>query len=355
MGAYETFLRPLLFRFDAESVHHAALAACSLLPPLPRGVFAFEHPRLELEIAGLRFPGPVGLGAGFDKDGTAVRTLGAIGFGSVEVGSVSAAPSAGNAGRPRLFRLPHDEALLVYYGVPSEGADKVARRLSGVRLPVPLGVSIVETNTGQPNSLEGVVRELTRAMRTLAPAADYIALNLQCPNSDSGPLNDPAGVAALLSALGGERPLLLKVAASTDPRRIDAFLQAIDPFPAVRGVILSSLLPKPYTTLRTPPETLRGLPGSVTGAPLKALARDLVRSWYARIDRKRHVLVGVGGVQTAEDAYALIRGGATLVQLVTALVYQGPRLPGRIHRDLARLLERDGVARVTDAVGVDSR
>ena len=354
MGAYETLVRPLLFRFDAESMHRAALSACAALP-IPRSIFSFEHASLAVDVAGLRFTGPVGLGAGFDKNGLAVRTLGAIGFGSVEVGSVSAAPSAGNAGRPRLFRLPEDEALLVNYGVPNDGAAVVAKRLGGVRLPLPLGISIVETNTGRPNSLDGVIGEFQSAMRALAPVADYIALNLQCPNSETGPLTEPAGIAALLQALGAERPLFLKVAASTDPRTIDALLQAIDPFPAVRGLILSTLLPKPYATLRTPAKTLGGLAGSVTGAPLKSRARELVGAWYARIDRKRHVIVGVGGVQSAQDAYALIRRGATLVQLVTALVYQGPGLPGRIHRGLATLLERDGVNRVADAVGVDAR
>ena len=353
LGAYESLLRPLLFRFDAERMHNAALSACAALP-LPRRVFSFEHARLALGVAGLRYPGPIGLGGGFDKNGIAVRTLGALGFGSIEVGSVSAAPSGGNPGRPRLFRLPQDEALLVYYGVPNDGAVAVADRLRSARLAVPLGINIVETNTGRANSLEAVIEEFRAAMKALAPVADYIALNLQCPNSDAGPLTEPAGVAALLSALGSERPLFLKVAAATDARSIDAFLQAIDPFPAVRGVILSTLLPKPYTALRTPAEKLRGLPGSITGAPLKVLARQLVSAWYARMDRKRHVLVGVGGVQTAEDAYALIRRGATLVQLVTALVYQGPALPGRLHRGLAALLERDGIRRVTDAVGIDA-
>lgn len=354
MGAYEAFVRPFLFRFDAEAMHRAAVSACAALP-IPRSLLAFEHPCLALDVAGLRFPGPVGLGSGLDKNGTAVRTLAALGFGSIEVGSVSAAPSAGNRGRPRLFRLPDDEALLVHYGVPNDGAAAVARRLYGARLAVPLGVSIVETNTGKPSSLDGVIDEFTSAMHTLAPVADYLALNLQCPNSETGPLTDVAGIAALLQALGEQRPLFLKVAASADPRAIDAFLEAIDPFPAVRGVILSTLLPKPYTTLRTPAEKLRGLPGSVTGAPLKVLARELVSAWYARIDRKRHILVGVGGVQSVEDAYALIRRGATLVQLVTALVYQGPGLPGRLHRGLATLLERDGLAHISDAVGVDSR
>ncbi len=357
MGAYQSLLRPLLFRFDAETMHHATLSACAALGPAQRAtqsILGFARPRLAVQVGGLRFPGPVGLGGGFDKNGTAVRTLGALGFGSIEVGSVSAGPSGGNPGRPRLFRLPADEALLVNYGVPSDGAVTVARRLQGARLPVPLGVSIVETNTGRPNSLEAVIEQFSNAAKTLAPVADCIALNLQCPNSETGPLADPSGLGALLSALDVQCPLFLKVAASTDPRAIDVFLQTVDPFPFVRGFILSTLLAKPYSGLRTPALMMQGLPGSLTGAPLKMLARELVSAWYARIDRRRHHLVGVGGVQSAEDAYALIRRGATLVQLVTALVYQGPALPSRIHRGLDALLERDGVARVGDAVGADS-
>ena len=357
MGAYRSLLRPLLFRFDAETMHHATLSVCAALGPAERAtqrVLGFAHPRLSVEVGRLRFPGPVGLGGGFDKNGIAVRTLGALGFGSIEVGSVSAAPSRGNAGRPRLFRLADDEALLVNYGVPNDGAVTVARRLQGVRLAVPLGVSLVETNTGRASSLDAVIEQFRNAAKTLSPVADYIALNLQCPNSDTGPFADPPGLAALLSALDVPCPLFLKVAASTDPKAIDAFLQAVEPFASVRGFILSTLLPKPYSGLRTPAQILQGVPGSLTGAPLKVLARELVSAWYARIDRRRHHLVGVGGVQSAEDAYALIRRGATLVQLVTALVYQGPALPGRIHRGLDALLERDGVARVGDAVGADS-
>jgi dihydroorotate dehydrogenase (fumarate)/dihydroorotate dehydrogenase len=144
--------------------------------------------------------------------------------------------------------------------------------------------------------------------------------------------------------------VFLKVAASADPAAIDALLQAVEPFAFVRGFILSTLLPKPYASLRTTFD-IRHLPGSLSGAPLKLRARELVRAWYSRIDRRRHALIAVGGVQTGEDAYALIRCGATLVQLVTSLVYEGPRLPARIHRQLAALLERDGFARVADAVG----
>ncbi len=346
---YKRFVRPVLFQFDAEAVHRAALSACAIAAPVARRFSPEHHPSLALDVAGLRFPAPVGLGAGFDKSGTATRTLAAMGFGSIEIGSVSPAPSAGNPVRPRLFRQPADEAILVYYGVPNDGAGAVAARLRGVRLPVPLGISIIETNTGQKRSLDAVIAEFRAATLALAPLADYVALNLQCPNSDTSPPWEPAGVAALLSAIdSAQRPVFRKIAASSDPATIDALLRAVDPFPFVRGFILSTLLPKPYTSLRTP---VRNLPGSLSGAPLKRRARELVSAWYSRIDRRRHALIAVGGVQTGEDAYALIRRGATLVQLLTSLVYEGPRLPGRIHRELAALLERDGFASVADAVG----
>jgi len=350
MGAYKSLVRPLLFRFDAETMHRAVLSACAIAAPAAQRFSAERYPSLALDLAGLRFPAPVGLGAGFDKSGTATRTLAAMGFGSIEIGSVSPAPSAGNPVRPRLFRLPADEAILVFYGVPNDGAEAVAARLRGMRLPVPLGISVIETNTGRPKSLDTVIEEFRTATQALAPLADYVALNLQCPNSETSPPWEPSGVSALLSAIDPQRPVFLKVAASADPAAIDALLQAVDPFPFVRGFILSTLLPKPYASLRTTFD-IRHLPGSLSGAPLKLRARELVSAWYSRIDRKRHALVAVGGVQTGEDAYALIRSGATLVQLVTSLVYEGPRLPGRIHRQLAALLERDGFARVADAVG----
>ena len=348
---YKTLVRPLLFRFDAEAMHRAVLSACAIAAPVARRFSAARYPGLALELAGIRFPAPVGLGAGFDKSGTATRALAAMGFGSIEVGSVSPLPSAGNPVRPRLFRLPEDEAILVFYGVPNDGAEAVAARLRGARLPVPLGVSIIETNTGQRKTLDDVIEEFRAATQALAPHADYVALNLQCPNSDTSPPWEPAGVSALLSAIDARRPVFLKVAASADPATIDALLRAVAPFPFVRGFILSTLLPKPYASLRTPFETLSNLPGSLSGAPLKMRARELVSAWYSRIDRKRHALIAVGGVQTGDDAYALIRRGATLVQLVTSLVYEGPRLPGRIHRQLAALLQRDGFASVADAVG----
>ena len=340
--------RPLLFALDPETAHLLTLALADA--PLRFGLLRARVPQYPVRALGLDFPNPVGLAAGLDKNAAHIDALAALGFGFIEVGTVTPRPQPGNP-RPRLFRLPEDEAILVFYGVPNDGAEAVAARLRGARLPVPLGVSIIETNTGQRKTLDDVIEEFRAATQALAPHADYVALNLQCPNSDTSPPWEPAGVSALLSAIDARRPVFLKVAASADPATIDALLRAVEPFPFVRGFILSTLLPKPYASLRTPFETLSNLPGSLSGAPLKMRARELVSAWYSRIDRKRHALIAVGGVQTGDDAYALIRRGATLVQLVTSLVYEGPRLPGRIHRQLAALLQRDGFASVADAVG----
>jgi len=363
LTAYRFCIRPLLFRFDAEWIHQATLRAGARLAPAQSALhklFAFHDARLRIAAFGLEFPNPLGLGAGFDKNGTAVEALAATGFGFIEVGSVSAHPSRGNPVRPRLFRLPKDEALLVYYGVPNDGASAVARRLERVQIPVPLGVSLVETNTGRPAQLDDIIAELVAAARAFAEIADFLVLNLQCPNTEAGagPLDDPAKLALLLDGLQSVArlpPVLLKVAAPKTSRDIDAVIGAVAPYASVKGFILSTLARKPYAGLRTPASELEGRPGSLTGAPLKHLAREAVSAWYSRVDRSRHVLIGVGGVSTGEDAYALIRRGASLVQLATALVYHGPGLVGRITRELCALLERDGIARIADAVGTDHR
>lgn len=364
MDAYRELFRPILFGIDAERAHRATLEACRAAGrvPLLRGVlsrhFAFDDRRLRTQVAGIDFPNPIALAAGFDKNGIAIETLASAGFGAIEVGSVSVRSSAGNPVRPRLFRLPLDEALLVYYGVPNDGAQAVAERIARSRPGIPVGVSLVETNTGRAAPLERVIEELTEAARSFTALADYVVLNLSCPNTSSGinPLQDPSNLPRMLECMRGiERlpPLFLKFIAPSQPRTIDAMLSAVDPYEFVKGFILNVVPPRPCEGMRTPGADYEHLPGSITGMPLKPLACELLRIWYPRIDRKRHVLVGVGGVASAEDAYRMMRLGASLVQLLTALAYSGPALVKRIKQGLCRLLERDGLRDVSEAVGAD--
>ncbi len=364
-------LRPLFFRFDPECIHRttlSAVGAAGRIPPvrgLLRGLLTVQDPRLKVEAGGLAFPNPVGLAAGFDKNGVAMEGLAAAGFGFVEVGSVSAHPSAGNPERPRLFRVPEDEAIVVYYGVPNDGAEAVARRFASIGqpgqsgLPVPLGINLVETNSGKPSGADEVVEEMIAAMGPFLGLADYATLNLNCPNTTSGcsPFDDPDTLRSLLAGYAHYEampPTFLKVVPTTDPATIEGTLAAMDSFPYVKGVVFGLPSGKPYENLRTSAQVLDRMPGTLCGRPTRELIDASIQAWYRRMDRDRHVIVGTGGIFTAEDAYKKIRLGATLVQVYTALVYHGPGLVKRINRGLCRLMARDGLDRISDAVGVDN-
>lgn len=385
-------IRPLLFRLDPEWIHRATLTAvgrAGRIPPVRgmlQGLLTVVDPRLRVEAGGLAFPNPVGLAAGFDKNGVAMEGLASAGFGFVEVGSVSAHPSEGNPGRPRLFRVPEDQAIVVNYGVPNDGAEAVARRFASARprqtpglagsaqspsqpvqpppphssrTSVPLGINLVETNTGRPAGTEEVVEELVEAMRPFLGLADYATLNLNCPNTTSGqsPFDDPGTLGTLLSGYAGYDtmpPTFLKVVPTTDPATIEGTLAAMDPFPFVKGIVFGLPTGKPYDGLKTSTQVLDRMPGTLCGRPTQALIDASIQAWYPRMDRGRHVIVGTGGIFTAEDVYRKIRLGATLVQVYTALVYHGPALVKRINRGLCRLLAKDGLDRIIDAVGADN-
>lgn len=360
MDLYRRLVRPLLFRLDPERAHAATLrAAATAGPALARACYRFEHPSLRVRVGGIDFPNPVGLPAGFDKNGLAVPALAALGFGSVDVGSISARASPGNAARPRLFRIPADAGIIVNYGVPNDGAEIVARRIAGLRLPVPLGVSLVETNTGATAPVDAVIGEMADAARRFLGIATYLALNLNCPNSAGGfsHFDDPAHLRALLAALGaleGLPPVFVRVTPPREPAGIDAVLAALDPFPFVKGLAFFDPKHDLRARLKTPAAALAGMQGSVSAPAALENTLATVRAWYRRIDRQRLSLIAVGGISSAEDAYRAIRQGAALVQVYTALVYRGPGIVREIKRGLVRLLQRDGFASVGDAVGADA-
>jgi dihydroorotate dehydrogenase (fumarate)/dihydroorotate dehydrogenase len=363
MDFYRSCVRPLLFRFDPEWLHARTLRTARaagrsrvVRETLSR-LYGLEDPRLRQRLAGLTFPNPVGLPGGFDKNGVAVSAISTVGFGFLEVGSVSLHPSAGNPERPRLFRLPLDESLRVFYGVPNDGCEAVARRLAGVRLAVPLGINLVETNTGKPALADDVIEEIVQSYRPFQGLTDYVVINMSCPNSGGGvsPLDEPRNLARLLEGFrryGSLPPMFLKMHFPPEPRLIDALLEAVDPYGFVKG-FMPGADNKVTPALRTPPEVLARSRGSITGPHKRASANETMRIWYPRIDRSRHILVGAGGICSAEDAYERIRLGASLVQVYTALVYRGPRLVRRIKQGLCALLERDGLTHISQAIGLD--
>jgi dihydroorotate dehydrogenase len=363
MNFYSAFVRPLAFRLDAERAHHLAIGLAAHMGwaiPALRAICTVEDPRLAIEVAGLRFPNPIGLAAGLDKSGNAIGALASLGFGLAEIGSVSLDASLGNP-RPRLHRLPDDHAIVVHYGLPNDGARTVAARLGGMRLEVPLGVNLVKTNRGPgapPETGAQIIDEYVQAARILAPYADYLMFNLSCPNTEDGRdfFADRANLDACLAALaeiGLALPVFLKVSPLGGIEAIERILTTSENYRFVSGFMFN-LSPLKPDNLTTPAAVWRTMAGAVSGRPAAALADTCIRETFRRMDRKRYAIIGAGGVFTGEDAYAKIRLGASLVQLLTALVYRGPGVVRRINEELAGLLERDGFNHVSEAIGIDA-
>jgi dihydroorotate dehydrogenase (fumarate)/dihydroorotate dehydrogenase len=363
---YESLIRPCLFRADPEDMHHAAVRAAELAGrwgwarSLARRWWSFEDPRLRQRVAGLDWANPLGLAAGFDKNGRTIHLLGAMGFGHVEIGSVSAFVSQGNP-RPRLFRIPQDRGIVVHYGVPNEGAQAVRRRLLGQSCAVPVGINLVKTNDRARPAVEpDVYEDYAQSVRQLQDVASYLVLNMSCPNSpgDRDFLDDPARMRKLLDAVAAEgprRPVFLKLKPTQDAGRLREIVALAREFAWVAGFGINLAAGKPSSLeLKTPARRLAGMPGAVSGRPAEGYINAMLGELYRIVGpRSRFALMAAGGVFSAEDAYRKIRLGASLVQLYTGLVYRGPRIVRDVLSGLVRLLERDGFAHVGAAVGAE--
>jgi dihydroorotate dehydrogenase len=340
------FLRPALFAFDAESAHGLSLAA---LRAMPGNGGNLQLPELESEVAGLRFPSPVGLAPGYDKNAEIFAKAYLLDFGFVEIGTVTPKAQSGNP-RPRLFRLVEDRAVINRMGFNNEGMEAAAQRIEAVpakNRAGPLGVNI-----GANKDSDDRTADYVAAMQRVAPLADYVTVNISSPNTPGlRALQDKAALDDLLLRVRAVAPvgppLFLKVAPDLEPADIDD-IAAVAIERGVDALIVSN------TTISRPPLKSRhsGEAGGLSGAPLRDLAQQRLVDFRKATDG-RMSLIGVGGIATAEDAYARIRAGASLVQLYSALVYEGPFLPRRINAGLVRLLRRDGISNIAEAVGAD--
>jgi dihydroorotate dehydrogenase len=334
-------LRPALFALDAERAHGLALAA---LKWRGQGAPPVAGP-LAVEVAGLQFPNPLGMAAGFDKDGEAPDALLALGFGFAEVGSITPLAQAGNP-KPRLFRLAEDRAVINRMGFNNRGAEAAAERLG--RRP---RRGIVGINIGANKDSPDRIGDYATVTRIMAPLASYLAVNISSPNTPGlRALQDEAALTGLLDAVLEARgvdgpPVFLKVAPDLEPADIDAISRiAMDK--KLGALIVSN------TTIARPPLKSRhaGEAGGLSGAPLKPLALQRLRDFRTATGGALP-LVGVGGIATAEDAWRRIRAGASLVQLYSAMVYEGPGIARRIVQGMEALMRRDGFASVAEAVG----
>lgn len=369
MSVYRRWLRPVLFQLDAEFAHAATLRAAEVAGRLPflgnllNRRYAVDLPELHTQIAGLSFQNPIGLAAGWDKSGRAIRLLDRMGLGHVEIGSISARPSAGNPGK-RLFRLPEDRAIVVNYGLPNDGCEVVAQRLQNFASTNPLGVNIVKTNSGPdapPETLDDIFADYVASVTRLHQHADYLVLNLSCPNVSAGVdlFAQPGMLRELLTRLTAiplRCPLFLKLLPVPDAAFLEQTLSECDDFAWVSGFAFNLPSGKPSDLkLSTPAAVWSKMPGAVAGRPAAHRINACVRELWQRMPAERYHIIAAGGVFTAEDAYEKIRLGASLVQIYSALIFEGPAAFPAINRGVAELLQRDGFSHVHQAVGSASR
>jgi dihydroorotate dehydrogenase len=339
----------ILSRLDTETAHRLSIYALSAnLGPNRRQL---TDPILSQQVWGLSFPNPVGSAAGFDKNAEVPLKLLRAGFGFTEIGTVTPRPQAGNA-RPRQFRLRDDRAVINRNGFNNDGLDRVRDRLA--RMPRHDGV--IGANLGSNKDSLDRQGDYVAGMTALCDLADYFVVNVSSPNTPG--LRDLQGrdelfglLTAVLAARGSvNKPVLVKVAPDLSP---DDIADIADVVLAVGmdGIIISNTTVGLRDRLS---DSQAGETGGLSGAPLFDLSTDILRQFY-RMTKGAIPLVGVGGISSGADAYLKIRAGASLVQLYSAMVYEGPGLIGRINRDLARLLKQDGFSHIADAIGADHR
>jgi len=337
---YKKLVRPILFTLfknDAEQTHAASIAALRiagtrLVRQILSSLTAVENPR---QVFGIRFPNPVGVAAGFDKHAEALAGVEALGFGFAEVGTVTPLPQLGNP-RPRLFRLAEDEAIINRMGFNNEGKEAIAERLrTRPRISIPLGVNI---GKGKDTTLEDAARDYQALVETFYPLADYLTINASSPNTkDLRRLQEKKRLESLLRAVGetvracarntSPKPILLKIAPDLSEPELDDIFEVAER--SVQGLIIAN------TTIARP-ETLRSKhraeTGGLSGKPLRERARALIA--YAHRKLPSMPLIGAGGIACPDDALHMFDAGASLIQIYTGLIYEGPLLAYRINKIL---------------------
>ncbi|HIG95984.1 TPA: quinone-dependent dihydroorotate dehydrogenase [Candidatus Woesearchaeota archaeon] len=366
-GVYKNILKKIFFQIDPEQVHAYVIKRGTFLGSdtttkyLVSFIFDYKNKKLEQTIAGLHFPNPIGLAAGFDKNAELTQMLPEIGFGHMEVGSITGEPCAGNP-QPRLWRLPKSQSLVVYYGLKNEGCEAIAKRLGkGEALPkpckrcIPLGISIAKTNCKATCDETAGIQDYAKVYTTLKPFADYITINISCPNSFGGlQFTNPKCLEQLLKKIRSLRdakpnvPIFLKLGADLTSTEVDDIIKVARIY-HITGFICTNL-----TKIRDNPSIKeKDVPavGGLSGKVVQELADNMIAHLYKKTG-KEFVIIGCGGVFTAEDAYKKIKLGASLIQMITGMIYEGPQVISEINQGLVKLLEKDGYQNVQEAVGV---
>lgn len=347
---YHSIAKPVLFGLDPETAHALTFRIGRVMARSDRirgwmaARYARPDPVLASSYHGRVYPSPIGSAAGFDKNAALVDILPCLGFGHLEVGSVTAMPSAGNP-RPRLFRLPADCALINRMGLNNEGAELVARRLAGTVAQVPLGVNVAKTH--DPSILgDRAVRDYAFSVDRVEPVADHIVLNVSCPNTEEGKtFEDPVAFSELLSEVRSSKPLYVKFSPDLSVPDLERLVRIANDA-GIKGYVASNTS-LDRSGLATSAEELASIGrGGLSGRPIRQASMRLLRILAANVTSDT-VLVSVGGIRTIDEVVESFKAGANLIQVYTGLVYEGPMLVHRLNLGLTDRLRQEG-ATLTD-------
>ena len=360
---YRNVAKPIFFKIDPEKAHHLVVGGLHTAGSIPgashvlRSLWGVkETSDLSVDLFGLHFPTPVGLAAGLDKNAVAVKGFSSIGFGFMEVGTVTPKGQSGNE-QPRLFRLPADEALVNRMGFNNEGAEAMARRLSAnQRRPIPVAINIGK-NKMTPN--EEAYKDYQQCIRTLYPYGDFFVINISSPNTpDLRNLQYGSELSSLLTYIMKEmqdqarkhnasKHILVKIAPDVSDAELESMVDVLQAS-GVTGVIASN------TTLSraglTHPNAKEN--GGLSGKPLRIRSTEIISRIYSQSHGSLPI-IGSGGIFTGKDAYEKIRAGASLVEIYTSLIYEGPDVNRKIHSELRKCLRQDGFRHISEAIGAD--
>lgn len=361
---YQSILKPILFRFDAQIIHDsmtsfgAQLGKHKTVRSITSCFFNFEHTSLNQTILGIDFKNPIGLSAGFDYRAQLTEILPSIGMGYGTVGTISNKPYEGNP-KPMLGRLPKSKSLLVNKGFKNDGIDALIAQHQGKTFSIPIGLSLGKTNRKefmtQGEAVQDVVEVFQKAVRAHLPFS-YFELNISCPNL-FGVVSfyPPENLKQLLTALTTveiNKPVFVKMPVTETNEATRAMLEVMKQFPFIKGVIIGNLWKDRASSDFDAEEIKKATKGNFSGKPTFQRSNELIELAYKEFGT-RFVIIGCGGVFTTEDAYKKIRLGASLVQMITGMIYQGPQVVGEINHGLVELLKRDGFKTISDAIGVD--
>lgn len=353
---YQKGLKPILFRVDPEKVHDKFTHFGEFLGSNPitrwaiHSIYGYSNPSLRQTIAGIDFPNPVGLAAGFDKNANLTEILPHIGFGFAEIGSFTGEPCEGNP-KPRLWRLPESEGLVVWYGLKNDGAIAISERLRDKKFKFPIGISVAKTNSLDTCETEAGIADYVKAYKAFENIGNYDTINISCPNTYGGePLTDTHKLEKLLKALNevrNRKPMFVKLSPDLTEIELDKIIEIAQNH-NVDGFICTNLTKK----INRSSLSEKNIPnkGGISGRIVQRKSNNQIRYIYKKTNGKS-LIIGVGGIFNAEDAYEKIKYGASLVQMITGMIFEGPQLISEINKGLVKLLDKDGYSNISDAIG----